>query len=112
MYNMIVDIRCEDDTVQIARIIHEHNDMYAVNFLEKVKPEKYNFNRETELVPKESVVGFYDVEKLEDTNLYFINHRGDYELVDDSEDEDYVCSDESETESESDISLEDEDDEA
>ena len=111
---MIVDIQCEDDTIQIARIIHEHGDMYAVNFLEKVKLEKYNFNKQTELVPKESVVGFYDVEKLEDTNLYFMNRDGDYELIDDSDDEDYTCSDEDETDSEteSDISLEDEDDEA
>ena len=109
---MIVDVQFEDETVQIARIIHEHDDMYAVNFLEK-ENNVYNFSLDTELVPKDAVSGFYDVENLEETELY-VKVPGGYDLVDDSEDEDYVCSDESESESESesDISLEDEDDEA
>ena len=107
---MIVDIQFEDDTVQIARIIHEHSDMYAVNFLEK-ENNVYNFSLDTELVPKDAISGFYDVENLEETGLYVKVPSG-YDLVDDSEDEDYVCSDEDESESESDISLEDEDDEA
>ena len=106
---MIVDVQFEDETVQIARIIHEHSDMYAVNFLEK-ENNVYNFSLETELVPKEAISGFYDVENLEDTELY-VKVPGGYDLVDDSEDEDYACSDESETESESE-SLVDEDDEA
>ena len=106
---MIVDVQFEDETVQIARIIHEHSDMYAVNFLEK-ENNVYNFSLETELVPKEAISGFYDVGNLEDTELY-VKVPGGYDLVDDSEDEDYACSDESETESESE-SLVDEDDEA
>jgi len=106
---MIVDIQFEDETVQIARIIHEHGDMYAVNFLEK-ENNVYNFSLETELVPKDAVSGFYDVENLEETGIY-VKVSGGYDLVDDSEDEDYVYSDESESDSESE-SLVDEDDEA
>jgi hypothetical protein len=108
---MIVDIQCEDDTIQIARIIHEHSDMYAVNFLEK-ENNVYNFSFNTELIPKDAISGFYDVENLEETGIY-VKVPGGYDLVDDSEDEDYVYSDEDETESESESeSLVDEDDEA
>jgi len=110
---MIVDVQFEDETVQIARIIHEHGDMYAVNFLEK-ENNMYNFSLETELVPKDAISGFYDVENLEETELY-VKVPGGYDLVDDSEDEDYICSDEDEFESESESeseSLVDEDDEA
>ena len=110
---MIVDIQCEDDTIQIARIIHEHGDMYAINFLEKINSESYKFIEQTELVPKESVTGFYDVENLEDTGIYFVGLDGNYQLVDDSEDEDFTCSESDYSESEDDdISLVDEDDEA
>ena len=106
---MIVDVTCEDDTIQIARIIHEHGDMYAINFLELKKPGVYDFSKETELVPKDSVSGFYDVNNLEDTELYVKIDSG-YELIDDSEDEDYVCSDEDD-DSDSDESLIDEEEE-
>ena len=87
--------------------------MYAVNFLEK-ENNMYNFSLETELVPKDAISGFYDVENLEETELY-VKVPGGYDLVDDSEDEDYICSDEDEFESESESeseSLVDEDDEA
>ena len=105
---MIVDVNCDDETVQIARIIHEHADMYAVNFLEKYKTG-YVFSKDTELVPKDSIAGFYDVENLEDTNLYM--KVGDiYELIDDSEDEDFCYSETDDSESES--LIEETDDEA
>jgi len=108
---MIVDIQFEDETVQIARIIHEHGDMYAVNFLEK-ENNVYNFSLDTELIPKDAISGFYDVENLEETELY-VKVPGGYDLLDDSEDEDYVCSEEDESESESESeSLVDEEDEA
>ena len=107
---MIVDVQFEDETVQIARIIHEHGDMYAVNFLEK-ENNVYNFSLETELVPKDAVSGFYDVENLEETGIYVKVSDG-YDLVDDSEDEDYECTDESETESESESLVDEDEDEA
>jgi hypothetical protein len=97
---MIVDVHCEDDTVQIARIVDEHSDSYSITFLESKKHGVYNFSSETELVPKESISGFYDVDNLEDTDLY-MKVQGGYVLMDDSEDEDYVCSDSDVSESES-----------
>jgi hypothetical protein len=108
---MIVDVICEDDTIQIARIVHEHSDMYAVNFLEQKKPGIYDFSKETELVPRDSVSGFYDVNNLEDTELYVKNDSG-YELIDDSEDEDYICSDEDESDDESLCDEDEDEDEA
>ena len=109
---MIVDVKCEDDTIQIARIIHEHGDMYAINFLEPKRQGIYDFSSNVETVPKDSVSGFYDVENLEDTGLYFKSNGG-YEMIDDSDDEDFVCSEseESDTDDES-LVDEDEDEEA
>ena len=106
---MIVDVTCEDETIQIARIIHEHDEMYAINFLEKTKPGVFDFSKKTELVPKDSVSGFYDVDNLEDTELY-VKVNGGYELIDDSEDEDYVCSDEDDDSEDESLCDEDEDD--
>ena len=105
---MIVDVRCEDDTVQIARIVHEHAGMQAVNFLEEKKRGVYDFSSVTELICKEAISGFYDVDNLEDTDLYYKTDDG-YELVDDSEDEDYECTDSDISESES--MIDDEEDE-
>jgi|TARA_B110000240_G_C13365519_1_gene395934 U3 small nucleolar RNA-associated protein 14 len=107
---MIVDVTFEDDTVQIARIIHEHADMYAVNFLVLKKRGIYEFSSETELVPKDSISGFYDVDKLENTNMYYKTPNG-YEMVDDTDDNDYECSDSEDSESESLVDDADEDEE-
>ena len=97
---MIVDVHCEDDTIQIARIVHEHSGMYAINFLESKRRGIYDFSNETELVPKESISGFYDKDNLDETNLY-MKVQGGYVLLDDSEDEDFTCSESDESESES-----------
>jgi hypothetical protein len=109
MFNMIVDVSCDDGSIQIARIIHEHGDMYAINFLELKKVGIYDFSSETELISKESVSGFYDVDNLESTDLY-VKVNGGYELIDDSDDEDYTGSEGEEEDSDSDDeSLVDED---
>ena len=107
---MIIDVECEDGTTQIARTVLENQDSYLVNFLEKNKYNFYDFVDETEEVSKDSVSGFYDVNTLEETHLYAKVPQG-YELIDDSEDEDYECSDEDETDDDDDISLLDEDEE-
>lgn len=107
---MIIDVDCEDGTTQIARIIKENHDTYIVNFLEKGEHNLYDFTVEQEVINKESVSGFYDVDNLEDTNLYIKVPLG-YELIDDSEDEDYVCSEEDEDEDEDEESLVDEEEE-
>ena len=104
---MIIDVECDDGTTQIARTVLENQDSYIVNFLEKNKYNFYDFVDEDEEVLKESVSGFYDVDNLEDTDLFAKVPQG-YMLMDDSEDEDYECSDEEE--SDDDVSLVDEED--
>jgi hypothetical protein len=96
---MIVDVVCDDGTVQIAQTIAEDEYSYSVLFLKK-KKDFYNFDDEIVIVPKESIGGFYDVDRLEDTELYVTTSNG-YELVDDSEDEDFEYSETDESESES-----------
>lgn len=106
---MIIDVKCDDGTTQIARTVLETDTSYTVNFLERNKYHLYDFMNINEVINKEAVSGFYDTDDLEKTHLYAKNPNG-YELVDDSEDEDYTYSDnESESESESDVSLVDED---
>ena len=105
---MIVDVKCDDDTTQIARVVQESEHNYAVNFLERVHSSVFNFSQDVESVSKESVSGFYDVENLEKTGLSVHTHRG-YEIIDDSEDEDFTCSGSETDESEDDVSLVDED---
>jgi hypothetical protein len=97
--------QCEDETIQIARIVHETNDTYSVQFLEKNTRQMYDFSNTVEVIDKESVSGFYDTDDLEKTHLYVKTPNG-YELIDDSEDEDYSASDSDA--SESDVSLVDE----
>jgi len=105
---MIIDVECEDGTTQIARTVLENQDSYIVQFLEKNKYNFYDFIDESETIPKDSVSGYYDVDNLEDTNLYVKVPNG-YELIDDSEDEDYECTTDEESEDES---LVDDDEEA
>lgn len=106
---MIIDVKCDDGTTQIARTVLETDTTYTVNFLERNKYHLYDFMNINEVINKEAVSGFYDTDDLEKTHLYAKNPNG-YELVDDSDDEDYTYSDnESESESESDVSLVDED---
>jgi hypothetical protein len=99
--------QCEDETIQIARIVHETNDTYSVQFLEKNTRQMYDFSNTVEVIDKESVSGFYDTDDLEKTHLYAKTPNG-YELIDDSEDEDYSASDTDSDASESDVSLVDE----
>ena len=106
---MIVDVSCDDGTTQIARIVHETGDTYSVQFLEKNKHHMFDFSNIVEVVHKETVSGFYDTADLEQTDLYAKGPNG-YELIDDSEDEDYCTDSDSNSDSES-VSLVDEDEE-
>jgi hypothetical protein len=104
---MIIDVECEDGTTQIARTVLENQDSYIVNFLEKNIQNFYDFIDAHEEVLKESVSGFYDVENLEETDIFIKVPQG-FVLLDDSEDEDYECTETDEEESEDDTSLVDE----
>ena len=103
---MIIDVNCQDGTTQIAQIRSETQHSYVVHFLEKNAHNFYDFITESEEIPKDSVSGFYDVDTLEKTNLFMKIPLG-YVPFDDSEDEDYECSEDDD--SEDDISLVDED---
>lgn len=108
---MIVDVECEDGTTQIARTVVESQNIYIVNFLEKNKFNLYDFTNVDEEVAKESVSGFYDVDELEETHL-FAKHPQGFELIDDSEDEDFECSDDESSESEDESLVDEEEEEA
>ncbi len=78
-----------------------------LKFLERNKFKFYEFVPREEEVNKSSISGFYDVDSLEETGLFVKVPRG-YELIDDSEDEDFECSTSDEDESDEDVSLVDE----
>jgi hypothetical protein len=101
---MFVDVQCEDDTIQIAEFISDTE----VIFLTKVGNGLYDFEDDITVIPKESICGWYDCKTLEETDL-FMKASGGYALLDDSDDEEYVCSDEDESESESLVDDADED---
>ena len=101
---MFVDVQCEDDTIQIAEFISDTE----VIFLTKVGNGLYNFEDDITIIPAESICGWYDCKTLEETDL-FMKASGGYALLDDSDDEEYVCSDEDESESESLVDDADED---
>jgi len=106
---MLVDVNCDDGTVQIARIVKDGDDTCTVRFLERIKSNLYEFTKTDDVVEKSSISGFYDTDDLEKTLLYVKVSNG-YELIDDSEDEDFTCSEsDSESEDEDDVSLVDED---
>lgn len=106
---MLVDVNCDDGTVQIARIVQDGDDTCTVRFLERIKSNLYEFTKTDDVVEKSSISGFYDTDDLEKTLLYVKVNNG-YELIDDSEDEDFTCSEpDSDSESEDDVSLVDED---
>ena len=106
---MLVDVNCDDGTVQIARIMKDGDDTCTVRFLERIKSNLYEFTKTDDVVEKSSISGFYDTDDLEKTLLYVKVSNG-YELIDDSEDEDFTCSEsEDEDETEDDVSLVDED---
>lgn len=106
---MIVDVTCDDNTIQIAKILQEDTETYKIKFLEQIRPCLYDFCDNETIIKKEEVSGFYDVETLEDTKLY-ARVNGGYEIIDDSEDEDFEITESDEEESEDDISLIDEED--
>ena len=108
---MIVDIQFEDDTVHIADLIRDENTHdVEVRFLKRIKSNLYDFEEEISVIPRESVCGWYDVENLEDTGIYVKLPNG-YDLLDDSEDEDYTCSEEDD-DSESESLVDEDEDEA
>ena len=93
---MIVDVQCEDDTIQIAKLVSDTE----VIFLTKLENGLYDFEDDITVIPAESICGWYDCKTLEETDL-FMRVPGGYTLLDDSEDEDFEYSETDLSESES-----------
>ena len=93
---MIVDVQCEDDTIQIAELVSDTE----VIFLTKLENGLYDFEDDITVIPAESICGWYDCKTLEETDL-FMKVPGGYALLDDSEDEDFEYSETDLSESES-----------
>lgn len=109
MENQLIDVVCEDGSIQLCKIVKENETTYDVNFLEFLGGIKYNFSKEIETIEKETACGYYDTDNIEATGMYRRNDFGSYDLIEDDSDEDYEESEEdSESEDESLIDSEEE----
>ena len=103
---MIVDVAFEDGSVSLCRIEHELNACeYLVREFVCHRNGTCKFNGEVQAISKDAGCVYYDVSDVEDTGLYRKVADGIYEPIYDS-DEDYEMS--TDEESDSDISLDDE----
>ena len=108
MENQIIDIEFEDGIISIAKIVKERETEYEVALLEYYGDGEWDFDTEEPiLITKDSVSGFYDTTDLENTGLYEKLKNGMYVEVDESDFE-YELASSEDDESESDISLDDE----
>ena len=73
---MIVDVQCDDHSIQIAKIVKDSGDSCSVKFLERIHSSVFNFSDQVEMIERDSISGFYDVENLEDTGIYVHTQRG------------------------------------
>jgi hypothetical protein len=109
MERQIVDIEYEDGSQHIGQIYKDLGNNFSVNFLGYAGDGLWDFDGDYDLVPRESISGFYDATRLQDTGLYEITKNGYYVEVDSSDDEYVLPSDsDSDSDSGSDVSLEDE----
>jgi predicted choloylglycine hydrolase len=110
MEGHIVDIEYDDGTCEIACIKSDTGTDYTVSILEYETNGLYKFSDDILTVPKESISGFYDTTSLYETGLYTKVDEVYYEAVDESDpDVVYYSSDESESDSEVSLCDEDED---
>lgn len=107
MENQIVDVNFDDGVVSICKIKEDTGDYYVINELIYMGNGLYTFKLQDDTILKSSVNGFYDVDDIELTGMYTRVSDNVYERVDES-DEDYEVSSEDYSDTESDVSLEDE----
>ena len=110
MERQIVDIEYEDGSQHIGQICRELGNYFSVSLLGYAGDGLWDFDGDHDIVPRESVSGFYDTTNLETTGLYEKNINGMYAEKNDSDDDfEYeLDSSDEEPDSESDISLCDE----
>ena len=108
MENQIIDVDFEDGFKSIAKIVKDGQSEYEVVLLEYYGDGEWDFDTEEPiLITKDSVSGFYDTIDLENTGLYEKLKNGMYVEVDESDFE-YELASSEDDESESDVSLDDE----
>jgi len=107
MEKQIVDVEFEDGMMCIAKIIKDLGTEYEVSLLDYIGDGILDFDNELEIIPKDSISGFYDTTCLEDTGLYEKLLTGGYEQVDESDTE-YVLPSDEDDDSGSDVSLDEE----
>lgn len=109
METQIIDVDFDDGFKSIAKIIKDGQSEYEVALLEYYGDGEWDFDtEETITIMKDSVSGFYDTTDLENTGLYEKLKNGMYAEVDESDFE-YELESSEDDESESDVSLDDED---
>ena len=108
METQIIDVDFDDGFKSIAKIVKDGQSEYEVVLLEYYGDGEWDFDTEEPiLITKDSVSGFYDTTDLENTGLYEKLKNGMYVEVDESDFE-YELASSEDDESESDISLDDE----
>jgi len=108
METQIIDVDFEDGFKSIAKIVKDGQSEYEVVLLEYYGDGEWDFDTEEPiLITKDSVSGFYDTTDLENTGLYEKLKNGMYVEVDESDFE-YELASSEDDESESDVSLDDE----
>ena len=108
METQIIDVDFDDGFKSIAKIVKDIYSEYEVALLEYYGDGEWDFDTEEPiLITKDSVSGFYDTTDLENTGLYEKLNNGMYVEVDESDFE-YELASSEDDESESDVSLDDE----
>ena len=108
METQIIDVDFDDGFKSIAKIVKDIYSEYEVALLEYYGDGEWDFDTEEPiLITKDSVSGFYDTTDLENTGLYEKLKNGMYVEVDESDFE-YELASSEDDESESDVSLDDE----
>ena len=108
METQIIDVDFDDGFKSIAKIVKDSYSEYEVALLEYYGDGEWDFDTEEPiLITKDSVSGFYDTTDLENTGLYEKLKNGMYVEVDESDFE-YELASSEDDESESDVSLDDE----
>jgi len=104
---MLIDVETTSGT-SLAKIIQEKKNTYIVSYMSYKKKGLYDYEEPCE-IEKECVSGYYNTDDTESA-AGFIKVEGGYNLLDDSDD-DYEPSETSESESDSELSLVDENEE-
>jgi len=108
METQIIDVDFDDGFKSIAKIVKDFYNEYEVALLEYYGDGEWDFDtEETTTIMKDSVSGFYDTTNLENTGLYEKLKNGMYVELDESDFE-YELASSEDDESESDVSLDDE----